>query len=149
MMTNGTLDKTLKLCRQAEKDVKSMSQDEAIEAMVLAKRLTKELENVSALLEAYAIENNFESKFLLEHEQKFQIKPGNDKTVYDVVKIGTSIPLNKFVEIVNIVDGRAKEILTDDEYKIVEMNKSKIPSEKKIVSISKMTKQELIEAKTV
>lgn len=147
MITNSILTQTASLLRKAETDAKSMSADEIREALANIYVIKKEFESIQPVLEAQALKRKLSDTLFVEKEVKFQIKSGNDKTEYHVEKISKLIPLAKFAKIVNIVDGRAKTELTEDEYKVVLANKVVTPSEKMIVSISKMTQKEILAEK--
>jgi len=146
MLNQTQVKETMSLVALAQ-DIKNVKADEIRDGLVSIKKLQAELKEAYDLFEAEALVRNIASKWLVEKEMKFEIIPGNAKTEYDAVKIGMSLPLYKFVEIVTVVDGKAKKVLTDEEYKIVEASKTVTPSDKMIVSVSKMTKAELVEAK--
>lgn len=115
----------------------------------LARKIAEKKAEIKALelevdfLSTEAVIRNIPSFSFPDMEVKVSIREGNSKASYDAVKIGMELPMVKFSQIVSIVDSKAKEVLSNEEYAIVIKHKSEVLSEKKIISVTKMTQKEL------
>lgn len=122
----------------------SKLKDETLARKIAEKKAEiKQLEAELELLSTEAVSRNIPSFSFPDMEVKVGLREGNSKASYDAVKIGMELPMVKFSQIVNVVDSKAKEVLSNEEYAIVVKHKSEVLSEKKIVSVTKMTQKEL------
>lgn len=125
-------------------DTKSVSDTSLLESVVRIKKLQDELESISETLKSEILKREIPETVLPELDYKAGITESNSKTEYNIETIFKKLKTEKFLKIVNIVDSKAKENLEKEDYFVVQNNSHKILSEKKIVSIRKLSKKDLL-----
>jgi hypothetical protein len=125
-------------------DVKSVSDTDLLESVILIKKLQDELENISETLKSEILKREIKETIFEELDTKIGVIDSNSKTEYDIDSIFKKLKSEKFLKIVNIVDSKAKESLDKEDYFVVQNNSRKVLSEKKIVSIRKLAKKDLL-----
>jgi len=125
-------------------DVKSVSDTDLLESVIRIKKLQDELENISETLKSEILKREIPETVIPELDCKAGVIVSNAKTEYDIDAIFKKLKSEKFLKIVNIVDSKAKENLDKEDYFVVQNNSKKILSEKKIVSIRKLAKKDLL-----
>jgi hypothetical protein len=125
-------------------DVKSVSNTDLLESVIRIKKLQDELDSISETLKSEILKREIPETVLPELDYKAGTTESNSKTEYDIDTIFKKLKSDKFLKIVNIVDSKAKENLDKEDYFVVQNNSHKILSEKKIVSIRKLAKKDLL-----
>lgn len=125
-------------------DVKSVSDIDLLESVIRIKKLQDELENISEIFKSEILKREIPETIFEELDYKSGVVESNAKTEYDIDAIFKKLKSEKFLKIVNIVDSKAKENLDKEDYFVVQNNSKKVLSEKKIVSIRKLAKKDLL-----
>jgi hypothetical protein len=106
--------------------------------------LQDELDNISETLKSEILKREIPETIFEELDTKIGVTEANAKTEYDIDLIFKKLKSEKFLKIVNIIDSKAKESLDKEDYFVVQNNSKKVLSEKKIVSIRKLAKKDLL-----
>lgn len=125
-------------------DVKSVSNTDLLQSVIRIKKLQDELDSISETLKSEILKREIPETVIPELDCKAGVIDSNAKTEYDIDTIFKKLKSEKFLKIVNIVDAKAKEELSKEDYFVVQNNSKKILSEKKIVSIRKLAKKDLL-----
>jgi hypothetical protein len=125
-------------------DPKSVSNTDLLESAIRIKKLQDELDNISETLKSEILKREIPETIFEELDTKIGVTEANAKTEYDIDLIFKKLKSEKFLKIVNIVDSKAKESLDKEDYFVVQNNSKKVLSEKKIVSIRKLAKKDLL-----
>ncbi len=122
----------------------SVSNTDLLESVIRIKKLQDELENISDTLKSEILKREIQETVFEELDYKIGVTEANSKTEYDIETIFKKLKSEKFLKIVNIIDSKAKESLDKEDYFVVQNNSRKVLSEKKIVSIRKLAKKDLL-----
>ena len=125
-------------------DPKSVSNTDLLESTIRIKKLQDELDNISETLKSEILKREIPETIFEELDTKIGVTEANAKTEYDIDLIFKKLKSEKFLKIVNIIDSKAKESLDKEDYFVVQNNSKKVLSEKKIVSIRKLAKKDLL-----
>lgn len=146
MIKNGESTKLLSIIRKAEKEggVSKLETSELTEAVFLMYALSKTIEVYEPVFKEILLERGIEKTVSADHELKIELKEGRSSSEIDTEKVFSQLPLATLSKICNVVEGRIKDLPNaEDVAKVVALYKTVRPSNKKIVSVSKLNKSEL------
>lgn len=152
-VTNNLALSVLKGFRQIDENGVSVADKDSLSRLLADSwALQETIKKYQDAIKDELINKKVELDFFPEIEAKVYLAEGNDKTEYNTKVIGDSFNaagrLDDFYKIVSIQAGQVSKSLNEKDVmvKIIGDNKKVIPSDKKTVKVSKMTKEELKEA---
>lgn len=146
MIKNGESTKLLNIIKKADKNggVSKLDDADVTEALFLMYALKKTIEEYEDSFKEAVLSRGLEKTIHPEFELKAEIKEGRSTSEYDVQTIFNKLPIEVLSKITNIVDAKVKANYSTDELVrgVVEANKISKTSDKKIVTVSKLTADE-------
>jgi hypothetical protein len=146
MIKNGESTKLLNIIKKADKNggVSKLDDADVTEALFLMYALKKTIEEYEDSFKDVVLARGLQKTVHSEFELKAEIKEGRSTSEYDVQTIFNKLPIEVLSKITNIVDAKVKANYGSDELVrgVVEANKISKPSDKKIVTVSKLTADE-------
>jgi hypothetical protein len=146
MIQNGESTKLLNIIKKADKigGVSKLEDGDVTEALFLMYAMKKTIEEYEDSFKDVVLARGLQKTVHPGFELKAEIKEGRSSSEYNVQAIFNKLPIEVLSKITNIVDTKVKANFGNDELVrgVVEANKVTKPSDKKIVSVSKLTDSE-------
>ena len=146
MIQNGESNKLLNIIKKANKagGVNKLEDGDVTEALFLMYAMKKTIEEYEDSFKDVVLARGLQKTVHSEFELKAEIKEGRSSSEYNVQAIFNKLPIEVLSKITNIVDAKVKANYGSDELVrgVVEANKISKASDKKIVTVSKLTADE-------
>jgi hypothetical protein len=146
MIQNGESTKLLNIIKKADKigGVSKLEDGDVTEALFLMYAMKKTIEEYEDSFKEAVLSRGLEKTVHPGFELKAEIKEGRSSSEYNVQAIFNKLPIEVLSKITNIVDTKVKANYANDELVrgVVEANKISKASDKKIVTVSKLTADE-------
>ena len=146
MIQNGESNKLLNIIKKANKagGVNKLEDGDVTEALFLMYAMKKTIEEYEDSFKEAVLERGLQKVVHPDFELKAEIKEGRSTSEYDVQAIFNELPVVVLSKITNIVDTKVKANYGKDVSvtSVIEKYKSTKLSDKKIVTVSKLTADE-------
>jgi len=140
LIKNGEATDLIKNFREIESSsISSLADEKLTETLFLIKIIKDTIDIYEDGIKEEVVKRNLHA-IDEKHELKLEIGEGKSTTKVDVEGVFKALPFHQFLEIANIVSSKAT---TDEQKKAIENASTKILSEKKSVSVRKLSKADL------